>query len=121
MITFTVSAFVTFLTIIDPVGLAPVIIGLTAHLNDIQRTILYVNLATVSGNPLSLLTVGAAIVSALFAAWLVMRSSQWIIHLIGRTGTLVLSRILGILLAALAIQFVLNGILEFIQASKLAK
>src|SRR5213082_2401862 len=37
MITFTVSAFVTFLTIIDPVGLAPVVIGLTAHLNDIQR------------------------------------------------------------------------------------
>ena len=214
MITFTISAFVTFLTIIDPVGLAPVVIGLTAHLNDIQRntiitraivisaiiiaffalvgrllldrlgislyafniaggvllflvavdmlfgrasgtretkaeeeeamtredisvfplaipmiagpgtiatTILYVNLATVSGNPLSLLAVGAAIVSALFAAWLVMRSSQWIIHLIGRTGILVLSRILGILLAALAIQFVLNGVLEFIQVSKLSK
>lgn len=214
MITFTVSAFVTFLTIIDPVGLAPVIIGLTAHLNDIQRntiitraivisaiiiaffalvgrvlldrlgvslyafniaggvllflvavdmlfgrssgtretkaeeeeamtredisvfplaipmiagpgtiatTILYVNLATASGNPLSLLAVGAAIICALFAAWLVMRSSQWIIHLIGRTGILVLSRILGILLAALAIQFVLNGILEFIQVSKLGK
>ncbi|MDQ6643541.1 MAG: hypothetical protein M3Y76_03755 [Chloroflexota bacterium] len=64
MITFTVSAFVIFLTIIDPVGLAPVIIGLTAYLNDIQRTILYVNLATVSGNPLSLLAVGAAIISS---------------------------------------------------------
>src|SRR4051812_29848154 len=31
----------------------------------------------------------------------------------GRTGILVLSRILGILLAALAIQFVLNGFTEF--------
>lgn len=214
MITFTISAFVTFLTIIDPVGLAPVVISLTAHLNNAQRhkivtraivisaiiiaffalvgrllldrlgislyafsiagglllflvavdmlfgrssgpretkteeaeartredisvfplaipmiagpgtiatTILYVNLATGSGNPLSLLAVGAAIVCALFAAWLVMRSSQWIIQLIGRTGILVLTRILGILLAALAIQFVLNGILTFIQVSKLVK
>lgn len=63
----------------------------------------------------------ARIVSALFAAWLVMRSSHWIIHLIGRTGILVLSRILGILLAALAFQFVLNGILEFIQVIKLGR
>ncbi len=35
--TFTISAFVTFLTIIDPVGLAPVVVGLTAHLTDAQR------------------------------------------------------------------------------------
>jgi len=28
---FTIRAFVTFFTIIDPVGLAPVVIGLTAH------------------------------------------------------------------------------------------
>jgi MarC family integral membrane protein len=35
---FTIRAFVTFFTIIDPVGLAPVIIGLTAHLNDAQRS-----------------------------------------------------------------------------------
>lgn len=214
MATFIVSAFVTFLTIIDPVGLAPVVISLTAHLSDKQRTkiitraivisaiiiaffalvgrvvldrlgislyafnmaggvllflvavdmlfgrpsgtretkteeeeamtredvsvfplaipmiagpgtiattILYVNLATATGNPISMLAVAAAIVSALFLAWLVMRSSHWIIHLIGRTGILVLSRILGILLAALAIQFVFNGILEFIQVVKLGR
>src|SRR5437588_11358617 len=191
ILTFTISAFVTFFTVIDPVGLAPVVVALTAHLSEAQRnliitratlisagiiaffalvgrflldrlginlyafdiaggvllflvavdmlfgrqsgtretkaeeeeamtredisvfplaipmiagpgtiatTIVYVNLATVSGNPLSLFAVGAAIISALFAAWLVMRSSQWIIHLIGRTGILVLTRILGILL-----------------------
>jgi len=214
MATFVVSAFVTFLTIIDPVGLAPIVLGLTAHLSDRQRnnivtraiiisaiiiaffaivgrivldrlgislyafnmaggvllflvavdmlfgrpsgtretkaeeeealmredisvfplaipmiagpgtiatTILYVNLATATGNPFSFLAVGAAIISALFAAWIVMRSSQWIIHLVGRTGILVLTRILGILLAALAIQFVLNGILEFIQVVKLGR
>jgi multiple antibiotic resistance protein len=211
---FTIRAFVTFFTIIDPVGLAPAVIGLTAHLTDVQRntiitraiiisaiiiaffalvgqfvldhlgislyafnmaggillflvavdmlfgrssgaretkaeeeeartrddisvfplaipmiagpgtiatTILYVNLATTSGNPLDLLSVAGAIISALIGAWLAMRSSQWIIGRVGRTGILVLSRILGILLAALAIQFVLNGIIGFLVASKLAR
>ena len=212
--TFTISAFVTFFTIIDPVGLAPVVIGLTAHLSDVQRnniitravvisaiiiaffaivgrflldrlgislyafnmaggillllvavdmlfgrpsgtretkaeeeeartredvsvfplaipliagpgtiatTILYVNLANTGSYLLNYLSVAAAIVTALLAAWIVMRSSLWIIHRVGRTGILVLSRILGILLAALAIQFVLNGILQFLLVSKIVK
>lgn len=202
--TFTISAFVTFLTIIDPVGLAPVVVGLTSHLSNAQRksivtrailisagiiiffalvgrflldrlgislyafniaggallflvavdmlfgrpsgtretkaeeeeamtredisvfplaipmiagpgtiatTILYVDIAT--PNPFDLLSVAAAIVFALFVAWLAMRGSTWIIERIGRTGILVVSRILGILLAALAIQFVLNGVATF--------
>ena len=210
-LTFTISAFVTFFTIIDPVGLAPVVVALTANLSEAQRnliitratfisagiiaffalvgrflldrlginlyafdiagglllflvavdmlfgrqsgaretkaeseeamtredvsvfplaipmiagpgtiatTILYVDLAT--PNPLDLLAVAAAIISALLVAWLVMRSSMHIIRLFGRTGILVLSRILGILLAALAIQFILNGVALFLQVHKFA-
>jgi multiple antibiotic resistance protein len=213
-VTFTISAFVTFFTIIDPVGLAPVVIGLTAHLSDVQRnniitravvisaiiiaffaivgrflldrlgislyafnmaggillllvavdmlfgrpsgtretkaeeeeartredvsvfplaipliagpgtiatTILYVNLANTGSYLLNYLSVAAAIITALLAAWIVMRSSLWIIHRVGRTGILVLSRILGILLASLAIQFVLNGVLQFLLVSKIVK
>lgn len=209
-ITFVISAFVTFFTIIDPVGLAPVVIGLTANLDDAQRkvivtratvisaaiiaffavvgrflldrlgiqlyafdmaggallflvavdmlfgrpsgtretkaeadeamtredvsifplavpmiagpgtiatTILYVDIAT--PHPLDLLAVAAAIICSLLTAWLVMRSSLALMHIFGRTGIMVLSRILGILLAALALQFILNGIVMFLHASGL--
>jgi multiple antibiotic resistance protein len=200
-VSFAISVFVSYLTIIDPVGLAPVFLGLTSHLNTAQRraittraiiisaiiivffgvvgrflldslginlyafdiaggallflvavdmlfgrpsgaretkaeeeeammredisvfplaipmiagpgtiatTILYVGTAT--SNPLKLGAVAASIVVTLFIAWLVMRGSSWIVQYAGRTGILVLSRILGIILAALAIQFILNGI-----------
>ena len=214
MITFIISAFVTFLTIIDPVGLAPVVIALTANLNEAQRnkiitraivisaviiaffalvgrflldrlgiglyafniaggillflvavdmlfgrssgaretaaeqeealtredisvfplaipmiagpgtiatTILYVSLASGTGNLLSFVAVGGAIIVTLAVAWVVMRSSLWIIKHMGRTGILVLSRILGILLAALAAQFVLNGVVAFAHANGMLK
>ena len=211
-LTFTISAFVTFFTIIDPVGLAPVVVALTAHLSEAQRkliitratlisagiiaffalvgrflldrlgislyafdiagglllfliavdmlfgrqsgaretkaesedamtredvsvfplaipliagpgtiatTILYVDLAT--PHPLELLAVAAAISSTLLVAWLVMRSSMHIIRLFGRTGILVLSRMLGILLAALAIQFILNAVVLFLHVHKFVR
>lgn len=201
---FTIQAFVTFFTIIDPVGLAPVVIGLTVSMDDKERqriitravlisagiivffalvgrfllnslginlyafniaggallfmvavdmlfgrqsgaretpaeeeeartredisvfplaipmiagpgtiatTILYVGQA--APNIYELLAVAAAIISALLAAWIVMRSSLLIVRRVGRTGILVLSRILGVLLAALAVQFILNGIAAF--------
>jgi len=211
-ITFAISAFVTFFTVIDPVGLAPIVVGLTSQFTSAQRrsivtraaiisagiilffavvgrfllerlgiqlyafniaggallflmavdmlfgrqsgtretreeeeeamtredisvfplaipliagpgtiatTILYVGQA--ASNVLDLLAVAAAIISSLLLAWIAMLSCAWITRRIGRTGTLVLSRILGILLAALAIQFMLNGISLFAHANGLAR
>ncbi|MBE3560498.1 MAG: NAAT family transporter [Ktedonobacteraceae bacterium] len=212
LITFAISAFVTYTTVIDPVGLAPVVIGLTSHLNQAQRnivitraivisaiiiaffalvgrflldslgiklyafdiaggallflvsvdmlfgrqsgtretkveqeealtredisvfplaipmiagpgtiatTILYID--TVTPRPFELLAVTIVIIVTLLLAWIIMRGSMWIVEHIGRTGIMVLSRLLGIILAALAIQFIINGITLYIQSSGLIK
>jgi multiple antibiotic resistance protein len=68
-----------------------------------------------------LLTVGApdagafwlvvlAIVLIMAAAWLTLQLAMPIQHLLGLTGLAVISRVVGILLAALAVQFVFDGI-----------
>src|SRR5438270_14031613 len=47
-LTFTISAFVTFLTIIDPVGLAPVVVALTAQHSDAQRKVIITRATLIS-------------------------------------------------------------------------
>ena len=69
------AALVTLLVVVDPIGLAPTFLGITAGLpRAIRRQV------------------------ALRAC------------LIGVTGNIVLSRLLGVLLAAFAVQFVIDGV-----------
>ncbi len=44
--------------------------------------------------------------------WLVLRSADYVAHALGKTGLNVLSRMMGLLLAAVAVQFVLDGVHE---------
>lgn len=52
----------------------------------------------------------AAYALALLVTWLCMRAAVSLLHRIGRTGIQVVTRLLGIILAALAVQFILNGL-----------
>jgi multiple antibiotic resistance protein len=103
----------------EDISVFPLAIPMIAGPGTIATTILYVGQA--SSNIPNLIAIGVAIACALFLAWLSMRSCTWIIKYVGKTGILVLSRVLGILLAALAIQFILNGIATFIHSSNLIK
>lgn len=62
------------------------------------------------GDRLRILAVTLAYASALATAWLCMTAAPYLERLIGRTGIHVITRLLGIILAALAVQFVLNGL-----------
>lgn len=203
-ITFTIRAIVAFITIIDPVGLAPVVIALTAHMSKAQRNVIVTRATIISAliiaffgivgrfilgslginlyafniaggvllflvgfdmlfgrssgvretkaeaeeartredvsvfplaipmiagpgtittvillvgnavpNATSLSAIAVAALITLAACWIAMRLSALIQARIGTTGILVLSRVLGMLLAAIAVQFILNGITIF--------
>ncbi len=88
----------------------PLAVPMIAGPGTIATVLLLVNLS--HGDRADLLVVIAAYVVALVVTWLVMRASSLLLRVIGKTGIHVISRILGIILAALAVQFVLNGIAQ---------
>lgn len=55
-------------------------------------------------------TVGIALVS--LGAWLVLRSSARVVEFLGVTGVAVLTRMMGLILVGIGVQFVFRGIVE---------
>ncbi len=88
----------------------PLAVPMIAGPGTIATVLLLVNLS--HGDRADVLVVTAAYAVALVVTWLCMRGSSLLLRVIGKTGIHVISRILGIILAALAVQFVLNGIAQ---------
>jgi multiple antibiotic resistance protein len=88
----------------------PLAIPMIAGPGTIATVLLLVSLA--HGEPARLAIVFFANAVALIAAWLCMRGASHFMHRIGMTGIHVVTRLLGIILAALAVQFVVNGLVQ---------
>ena len=86
------NAFVTMFAVIDPVSLAPLFVALTAGMG--QAMVLGVTLA---------------VLGIVLLAFLVAGPLE---RLLGRLGVLVVTRLLGMLFAALSVQFVLDGLAD---------
>ena len=90
------------------VGVVPLGIPLLAGPGAISAAIIY---AQKSGGPIGMgvLIVDIVLVAAL--TWLAMRSSDFLTGLIGRTGLNIATRIMGLILSAIAIGFIASGLL----------
>ncbi|HEY8314161.1 MAG TPA: MarC family protein [Candidatus Baltobacteraceae bacterium] len=88
----------------------PLAVPMIAGPGTIATVLLLVNLA--KGDRLDLLVIALAYATALLVTWLCMRGSTVLLRVIGNTGVHVVTRLLGIILAALAVQFVLNGLVQ---------
>jgi multiple antibiotic resistance protein len=53
-----------------------------------------------------------AVFAVSFLTFLILRSSVWVSKLLGRTGINIVVRIMGLILAAVAMQFIVDGALE---------
>jgi len=87
----------------------PLAIPMIAGPGTIATVLLLVNLA--QGDRVKLLTIVGAYAAAILVTWIFMRAATLVLRLIGNTGVHVVTRLLGVILAALAVQFVLNGVL----------
>ena len=88
----------------------PLAIPMIAGPGTIATVMLLVNLC--HGDMLRYASVLLAYVAALAITWLCMRGAARYMHRIGTTGIHVVTRVLGIILAALAVQFVINGLIQ---------
>ncbi len=98
----------------EDISVFPLAIPMIAGPGTITTIILLVGNAT--PDPVSLSSIAVAAAITLAACWVAMRLSAPIQARVGVTGILVLSRVLGMLLAAIAVQFILNGIALFMAA-----
>lgn len=80
-----------------------------------------ISMATSVERILDFVPVCAGIVAVAFISWLVLRSSSRVINFLGSSGVNVLTRIMGLVLVCVGIQFVANGFIELLADEAIAK
>jgi multiple antibiotic resistance protein len=87
----------------------PLAVPMLAGPGTITTVLLLLNLS--KGNLIEHVILFAAYAVALGIAWVCMRGATLLLRAIGSTGIHVVTRLLGVILAALAVQFVVDGLL----------
>lgn len=91
----------------EQIGVVPLAMPLMAGPGAISSTIVYG-----SRYPTLIETIGivATIAVFCFCSWLLFRSAPLIVRFLGQTGINVITRIMGLILAALGVEFIANGV-----------
>ncbi|MGV3003241.1 YchE family NAAT transporter [Vibrio sp. E150_018] len=91
----------------EQIGVVPLAMPLMAGPGAISSTIVYG-----SRYPTLIETAGiiTTIAAFCFCSWLLFRSAPLIVRFLGQTGINVITRIMGLILAALGVEFIANGI-----------
>ncbi len=92
----------------------PLAIPLMAGPGSITATMLLAGRA--GGDPLELAGLMATVALGMAVIFVVFLAAERVSRLLGTTGNVVLTRMLGVVLAALAVQFVLDGALSAVRA-----
>ncbi|HEV8050368.1 MAG TPA: MarC family protein [Thermoplasmata archaeon] len=96
----------------DEISVVPLGVPLLAGPGAISTVMIYEGSA--GGDPISILATFVAIAITTAATFVVLRYGQGILRAIGRVGVMALTRVLGLLLAAVGVQFVLDGVLAVV-------
>ncbi|EJF1756653.1 YchE family NAAT transporter [Vibrio cholerae] len=91
----------------EQIAVVPLAMPLMAGPGAISSTIVY---GSRYPNMLDTLGIILTVVAFSFCAWLLFRSAPYIVRLLGQTGINVITRIMGLILGALGIEFIANGL-----------
>ncbi|MBL8571652.1 MAG: MarC family protein [Phreatobacter sp.] len=93
----------------------PMAIPLLAGPGAITATLLLAGQA--EGRPALMATLVAVLAVVILISWICLQAAERVDRMLGTLGNVVVSRLLGIILAALAVQFVIDGIRAAIRAA----
>src|SRR5438874_801361 len=108
LLTFFVTAFVSLFVTLDAVGNVPIFLSITPRTSEAERAAMFRRAALAVFAALLLL----AIALNVLIAYVVLRSATAVTRLLKETGMRIFTRVMGLILAAIAVQFVLTGIKE---------
>jgi multiple antibiotic resistance protein len=94
----------------ESVGIVPMGIPLLAGPGAISTVMLYNS----NGNIGNIFVVFISVFTTLIITYILLRNVDKIFNRLGRVGALAISRIMGLILAAIAIQFLINGVHQIV-------
>lgn len=94
----------------DTIGIVPMGIPLLAGPGAISTVMLYNS----NGDISNIIVVFISVIATLIITYILLRNVDKIFNKIGRVGSHAISRIMGLILAAIAIQFIINGIHQIV-------
>jgi multiple antibiotic resistance protein len=92
----------------DEIAVVPLGIPLLAGPGAISTVMIYEGSA--GNDPFQVLTVFVAVAITTVATFFILKYGQRILRSLGKTGIMAMTRVLGLLLAAVGVQFVINGV-----------
>ena len=96
----------------DEIGVVPLGMPLLAGPGTITTTMIYFNLRSTGLEDKVMVFV--AVILVIISAFIVLRFSTLLFNRLGRTGSMIISRVMGLLLAAIGVEFMANGIISII-------
>ena len=93
----------------DDIALMPIAIPMIAGPGAITTTIVLMNEASIM-TPIAFAIVFISIIISILVTYIMMRHSDFIITKIGQREYRVINRLMGMLLIAIAVQFIINGL-----------
>lgn len=96
----------------EAIGIVPIGTPLLAGPGTITTAMIYFN--SPNYNVVARLIIFMAIVTVLILSYIILRMSTPLFNRLGKTGSLLISRIMGLLLASIAIEFVVSGLFTIV-------
>ena len=95
----------------DAIAFTPIAMPLLSGPGSIAVTI---SMATSADNAFQYIPIGIGIVIVAAVSWLVLRYSSPIVDAMGRTGVNALTRVMGLILVCIGVQFVVTGVVDLV-------